>query len=197
MMDPVVADAERANLAFLVNSQHGVRRQTASLKYFLRLDECSPCPAPGFFPTVRCVDEIQVYVVQPRLGEARLDRFLQCGQSAAPSSSMSRTTSLGILISHVPGRYLGGEEDVGARRARFPHESSDGIRARLFVAVCASGIDMSVASGKGVASDGFTLGGGTVVVILSMWAWTCGMAEGRGSCQDMHGSHSRLIDLIE
>ena len=110
---------------------------------------------------------------------------------------MSSTTYLSIFVSHVPGRYFGGKEDLRARCTRFSHESSNGIRARLFVAVCASGIDMSVASGKGVASDGFTLGGGTVVLIVSMWAWTYGKVEGRGSCQDMHGNYSRLIDLIE
>jgi hypothetical protein len=48
---------------------------------------------------------------------------------------------------------------------------------------------MAVASGKGMASDGFTFGGGTVVLIVSMWAWTYGKIEGAPAKTSMVITH--------
>lgn len=61
----------------------------------------------------------------------------------------------------MPRRDLRGEEDFRARCSGFLHESSDGIGARLFVAVGASGIDVAVPGGEGVKGDGFAFSGGS------------------------------------
>jgi hypothetical protein len=63
-----------------------------------------------------------------------------------------------VVISHIPGRYFRSEEDLRPRHSGFFHERPDGICARLFIAVGASRVHMSVASGKGVTSDLFAIG---------------------------------------
>lgn len=92
---------------------------------------------------------------------------------------------LGVIISHIPGRYLRSKEDVRTRYSRFFHERSDRICARLFVTVGTSRVHVSVTSGKGVTSDLFAVGCRSAIVMM------VNMATGKMALRNC----LRLIDL--
>ena len=87
---------------------------------------------------------------------------------------MINMSYLRVFISHIPGRYLRSEEDLRPRHSRFFHERPNGIRARLFIAVGASRVHMSVASGKGVPSNLFAIGCRSAFIMMVSMATRVG-----------------------
>lgn len=116
VVDAVVGHAERANPPVV-----------------LGLDQRSPGALASQPAAIGRVDQEEIDVVKPRVGERLLDGFL------------------GPLVAHLPRADLAGEEDVLPVQAGC----ADGVGAGCLILVHLCGIDVSVPALERVQHDGF------------------------------------------